>query len=105
MVSLVVVDREGHEHRIETSVGHSLMESIRDADVGELAALCGGCCACATCHVYVAGTDAAMVTPQGEAEDELLSATQSRQPGSRLSCQMLLTEASEGLRVHIAPSE
>ena len=47
-----VIDHEGSPHKIEATVGFSIMEIIRDAGL-DIEAICGGCCACATCHCYV----------------------------------------------------
>ena len=63
MPKLVVVNRAGEEKTIEASAGVSVMEAIRDNGFDELLALCGGCCSCATCHVYVDPAFAALVKP------------------------------------------
>jgi 2Fe-2S ferredoxin len=52
MAEMVVTDRSGKEHRVTGRVGTSLMENLRDADL-DVAAICGGMCSCATCHVYI----------------------------------------------------
>ena len=49
---IFVKDREGNSHKLEAEAGSTIMEIIRDAGL-EIEAACGGCCACATCHVYV----------------------------------------------------
>jgi ferredoxin len=81
------------------------MEAIRDAGIDDMLALCGGCCSCATCHVYVDGPFADKLTPVNEPEDELLSASEHRTPGSRLSCQMTVMPEMDGLAVTLAPQE
>src|SRR3546814_1084488 len=53
MAELIVITREGNELVLEAGDGLSVMEVVRDGGVDELLALCGGCCSCATCHVYV----------------------------------------------------
>jgi len=53
MPQLNVVLRSGETKTIDAIDGHSVMQSIRDSGIDELLALCGGCCSCATCHVYV----------------------------------------------------
>ena len=52
MSKLVVTDREGKPHELDGTVGWSVMEIIRENNL-PIEAACGGCCACATCHVYV----------------------------------------------------
>lgn len=105
MAVLNVVTRDGDEHSIVGETGYSVMEVIRNAGLGELLALCGGCCSCATCHVYVADRDLARLPSIGLDESELLDSSQFRAPSSRLSCQLPFSEALDGLRVTIAPAE
>ncbi len=105
MPKLVVVNRAGEEKEIEASAGVSVMEAIRYNGFDELLALCGGCCSCATCHVYVAGAFADKVTPLSEDENELLDSTDHRTANSRLSCQIEITDALDGLKVTIAPED
>lgn len=104
MVKIHVTGANGVERPIEAPEGGSLMEAIRDNDFDELAALCGGSCACATCHVYVdpEWIDRVGGMPSGD-EDDLLDSSDVRQPNSRLSCQIALDAGLDGLRVTIAP--
>ena len=100
-----VTRRDGSEQAIEAVAGLSLMEVIRDSGNDELLALCGGCCACATCHVVVDADWLAVVgTATGE-ESELLDSSDHRTSASRLSCQLRITPAFDGLRVTIAPED
>ena len=105
MPKLVVVNRAGEEKTVEASAGLSVMEVIRDNGFDELLALCGGCCSCATCHVYVDGAFADKVTPLSEDENDLLDSTDHRTENSRLSCQIEITDALDGLKVTIAPED
>ena len=52
MGTIIVNDRKGNSHKLDAQVGMKVMEIIRDAGL-EIEAACGGCCACATCHVYI----------------------------------------------------
>lgn len=103
MPKLIVVTREGEEREIEGDAGLSVMEVIRDAGIDEILALCGGCCSCATCHVYVDPAFADRLPPISEDEDALLDGAENRRPGSRLSCQIPFTADLDGLAVEIAP--
>ncbi|MFG1192062.1 2Fe-2S iron-sulfur cluster-binding protein [Xanthobacter flavus] len=103
MPRLVVVLRSGAEEQIEGEVGFSVMESIRRAGIDELDAQCGGCCSCATCHVYVDPAFVDQLEPLADAENDLLDCSEHRGATSRLSCQIPLTEGLDGLRVTIAP--
>ena len=105
MPKLVVVSRTGEEKTVDAAEGVSVMEAIRDNGFDELLALCGGCCSCATCHVYVDPAFAGIVAPRGEDEHDLLDSTDHRQDNSRLSCQLQMTGALDGLRVTIAPED
>jgi 2Fe-2S ferredoxin len=105
MPKLIVVNRAGNETAIEAQTGLSVMENIRDAGFDELLALCGGCCSCATCHVHVDEDWAdAVGGPNGD-EDELLESSDHRIERSRLSCQIEMTAALDGLKVTIAPED
>lgn len=102
MITLNIVDRQGLSTPISANTGVSLMEAIRDNGFDQLLALCGGCCSCATCHVYVENGDRSGFS---EDEDDLLDSSSHRQSSSRLSCQIILTDGHEGLTVKIAPEE
>ena len=104
MQILTVVDRGGAEHRIEAEEGLSLMEAIRAAGIGELQAMCGGCCSCATCHVYVGDGPAAAGDPSSD-EDDLLDCSGHRRAASRLACQVPVSAALARLRIEIAPED
>jgi len=105
MPQLVVTTREGEEKTLDVASGHSVMEAIRDAGIDELLALCGGCCSCATCHVYVDPAFASSLPEISEDENDLLDSSDHRTENSRLSCQLLLSETMDGLRVTIAPED
>ena len=105
MSSIIVTTRDGTEHVLEAKDGMSVMEVIREGRIDELLALCGGCCSCATCHVYVADEDRARSGEATPDEDDLLDSSDHKKPSSRLSCQMAFSAALDGLRVTIAPED
>ncbi len=105
MPQLVVTTLEGEKTTIDTVAGLNVMEAIRDAGVDELLALCGGCCSCATCHVYVDPAFAGILPAMSEDENDLLDSSDHRQETSRLSCQLVISEDVDGLRVTIAPED
>ncbi len=102
MPKLIVVNRAGEETTVEAASGLTVMEAIRDNGFDELLALCGGCCSCATCHVHVDPAFAALLPAMSEDENDLLDSSDHRDGTSRLSCQLPLTDALNGLRVTIA---
>lgn len=105
MPDLTVITREGDQKTLEARAGISVMEIIRDAGIDELLALCGGCCSCATCHVYV-DADAYILLPEmSEDENDLLDSSSARTARSRLSCQIPWTDDLAGLVVEIAPED
>ena len=105
MPRLRVIDRDGVELELNAPAGTSLMEPLRDMDDG-VTAICGGMCSCATCHVYV---DESWVpklpAPMSDETDMLRDLSSYRANTSRLSCQIQLVDALDGLRVAIAPEE
>ena len=105
MAKLFVVTREGKEHVIESEDGLSVMEIVRDAGVDELLALCGGCCSCATCHIYVDHAFAGRLPQMTDDENDLLDSSNYRNESSRLSCQINFGPALDGLRITIAPED
>ena len=105
MPKLLVTDRAGVESEIAATAGLSVMENIRDTGFDELLALCGGCCSCATCHVHVDPAFTDMLEPMSEDENDLLDSSDHRNELSRLSCQMQMTEALNGLKVTLAEED
>lgn len=105
MPKLIVVNRSGDEKTIDAREGVSVMEAIRDNGFDELLALCGGCCSCATCHVFVDEDWRSGVGAASGDEDDLLDSSDHRSAESRLSCQIMMTAALDGLRVAIAPED
>jgi ferredoxin, 2Fe-2S len=105
MAAIIVVDRDGVEHRVEGKPGVSIMETLRDLDYGT-PAICGGMCSCATCHIYVdPAWSGRLPAPQGD-EKELLQELAGFKPGtSRLSCQVQFDASLDGLKLGIAPDE
>jgi 2Fe-2S ferredoxin len=103
MPTITVVTREGQGRRLECQSGRSVMEVIHNAGIGEVQALCGGCCSCGTCHVYVGRDFAHRLPPMSEAESDLLDGSGRRRDTSRLSCQIPISDEIDGLEVTIAP--
>lgn len=99
-----VIDRDGIERELEARSGATLMEPLRDMDDG-VAAICGGMCSCATCHVYVDAEWVAKLPAPMSDERDMLGDLISRRENSRLSCQIVLNDALSGMKVSIAPEE
>ena len=105
MSQLIVTTREGQEHVLDGANGASVMETIRDGGIDELLALCGGCLSCATCHVYVDPAFADRLPSMSQDEDDLLDSSSHRRSTSRLSCQIVLDDSLDGLRVTVADED
>lgn len=105
MPKLIVTNRDGETSDIEVEDGLTVMEAIRDNGFDELLALCGGCCSCATCHVYVEDGNKDAMPAMSEDEDDLLESSDHRKDHSRLSCQVPFTAELDGLKVTIAPED
>lgn len=93
---------DGSQRKLDAPAGTSLMRAAVAHGVEGIVAECGGNAACATCHVFVDEPHAALAGPPGDVEDEMLDFTAvERRPTSRLSCQIELTDALDGLVVHL----
>jgi len=101
MTKIIFIGRDGMRHELDGEAGSTVMETAIKAGVPGIEAECGGACACATCHVYVdeAWTQAAGA-PEAMEEDMLDFAYDVR-PTSRLSCQIRVSEALDGLTVTV----
>ena len=104
MIRLNITDRQGEVHEIEGPEGDRLMEVLREYDWG-VAAICGGMCSCGTCHVFVDENWRERFPPRDYDELDLLDMLEFTGEGSRLSCQLRLTEEHDGLSVTLAPEE
>jgi 2Fe-2S ferredoxin len=104
-IAITVENRGGDRITVSGQEGLSVMEVIRDHSGGELLALCGGCCSCATCHVYVDAEWLDRLPPMSADEDDLLDSSDARTERSRLSCQLRCTAGLSGMSVKIAPED
>ena len=104
MPTFTVIGRDGSQSQVQGIIGASLMEALRDGGIDELQAICGGCCSCATCHVFIrqGGEQAEALNDD---EDAMLDGSLYRDAASRLSCQIPVTDALDGLVIEIAPEE
>lgn len=105
MTTIEVTGRDGTLRTISSEPGITLLEAIRSAGIYDLLALCGGCCSCATCHVYIGPSHPELFFPASEDENDLLDGSAHRQAGSRLACQVELADGLDRLAVTIAPED
>ena len=105
MIGMIVSTRDGATVSVPADSGETIMHAMKRAGIDELLALCGGAMACATCHVYVEDRFLKILPPATEDEGDLLDSLESRQPSSRLSCQLTFDPSLDGIAVQIAPEE
>ncbi len=96
-----VTDQDGQEHELEGLDGWRAMEVIRDWGLN-IKAECGGAASCATCHVYVDEAWVDKLAEPSDDEEDLLYTARDRRPNSRLSCQILLSEELDGLKLTLS---
>ena len=102
-MKIIAKDRAGKVHELEGRDGWSVMEILRDGGL-DVAAECGGACACATCHVYVTDGCYDKLPAPSEAEIDMLDMALAVEPGSsRLSCQVICSNETDGIKVTVAP--
>jgi 2Fe-2S ferredoxin len=105
VIKLTIVNRDGSEQEIAAEPGTTLMETIRNAGVDELLALCGGCLSCATCHVFIDPEHGAALPERSQDEHDLLEGSEFFEARSRLSCQVPIGDALDGARIELAPED
>lgn len=105
MVTVHMVDADGNLQTLKVEAGFSLMEAARQNGVEGIVAECGGACSCATCHVYVDEGWQPKIAAPDSTEAAMLEFAEGRQANSRLSCQIRLTEALDGLKVTVAEEQ
>lgn len=104
MPKVVFISSGGDQSVVDATAGDSLMIAATQNGVDGIVAECGGNASCATCHVWVRDEFVSLVGEPGEMEEDLLEmAVTERRPGSRLSCQIAVTEDLDGLTVDIPP--
>jgi 2Fe-2S ferredoxin len=106
MASVTYVEHNGTEHKLEVPNGNSVMQGAVNNAIEGVVAECGGGLACATCHCYVDDVWIDQVDPPSEAEMQMLESTSSeRKRGSRLSCQITVSDRLDGLIVHLPETQ
>lgn len=98
-----VYDRDNNLHVLDAIEGWRVMEIIRDHGL-PIKAECGGCCACATCHVYVDEEWQAKLHNPRDEEVDMLDEAFDVEDNSRLSCQLIFSKELDGLTLHLAPT-
>jgi ferredoxin, 2Fe-2S len=104
MITYILND--GSSRNIDAKAGASVMETAIHNNIPGIDAECGGCCSCATCHVYVEDGFIDRLPAPDDMENDLLDGVASeRQAASRLSCQLIVTPDLDGLVVRVPESQ
>jgi len=105
MPKITFIGSDGSAADVDAKAGHTLMEVAVDNNVRGMVAECGGACACATCHSYIADDWVGRLPAMDDMEDAMLESAMDRRANSRLSCQIEVTAELDGLTVTIADNE
>lgn len=101
MPKLTIIAFDGTPFELDVAEGSTVMENAVKNSVPGIEAECGGACACATCHVYVDEAWAEKVGNPDVMEEDMLDFAYEQKPNSRLSCQIKMTGALDGLVVRV----
>ncbi len=99
MPTITFIAHSGQRHTVQAESGLSLMRAAIDHNVPGIDGDCGGQCACATCHVFIDGHWAALTGSRTQQEDEMLNFAAELRDSSRLACQVMVSDALDGLEV------
>jgi 2Fe-2S ferredoxin len=105
MIRINFIDTHEERHEVEASRAATLMQAAKEHDVPGILAVCGGACACATCHVIIAPEWAGRLPAAADPELQTLEFALNRETNSRLSCQIKVTPDLDGLVVRVASNE
>ena len=105
MAKITYIEFGGKEHVVEVKNGMSVMEGAVKNLIPGIDADCGGACACATCHVYVEKAWLDKLEPMQEMEKTMLDFAEAVESNSRLSCQIKVADALDGLIVRTPKSQ
>ena len=105
MAKIKYIEHDGREHDVEVKAGLSVMEGAIRNNVPGIDADCGGACACATCHVYVDDAWCEATGKPSAMEESMLDFAEEAEPNSRLSCQIRVSDALDGLIVRLPANQ
>ncbi len=102
MAKIIYIEHGGKEHVVDVANGMTVMEGARDNNIPGIEADCGGACACSTCHVYVDAAWVEKLPAKDDMEVDMLDfAFEPDETRSRLTCQVKVTDALDGLVVQM----
>ena len=102
MAKITYIEHNGTEHTVDVKNGMTVMEGARDNNIPGIEADCGGACACSTCLVYVDASWVARLPEKSDMEEDMLDFAWERdEAASRLTCQLKVSDAMDGLIVRM----
>jgi 2Fe-2S ferredoxin len=102
MPRVTFISAAGDSKEITVPAGTTVMAAALQNGIDGIVAECGGVCMCSTCHVFVDENFFNRLPPAQDTEEAVLEiAAEERQPTSRLSCQLKLTDDLDGLIVRL----
>ncbi|MBD8890708.1 2Fe-2S iron-sulfur cluster-binding protein [Roseibium litorale] len=106
MPKLIFIEADGTRTEVDAQIGKSVMETARDGNVAGVVADCGGSLACATCHCYFSEDQMAALPSKSDTEADMLDfANAEVKDGSRLSCQIIVTEDMDGWEIRVPDTQ
>ncbi len=105
MPKVVYITPDEMRHEVDVEAGYSIMEGAINNNIEGIVAECGGACACATCHSYVDQAWVDKIPSMDDMEDSMLDAAFERKDNSRLTCQIEMSDALDGIVIHVADNE
>lgn len=104
MATITFIDQAGTQHVLEGQIGQSIMELAVSNNVPGIQAECGGACACGTCHIYFDPAFAEKVNERDDMEEAMLEYAFEVEDSSRLSCQIKISDALDGIVLRVPVS-
>jgi len=105
MAKILFIDHTGTSREVDAKNGTSIMEAAVQNMIPGIDADCGGACACATCHIYVDESFLGKLKEKDDMEDSMLDFAENVQENSRLSCQILMSDDLDGIKVTTPESQ
>lgn len=105
MTHITFIEHDGKRHEVDADDSSSIMQVALDNMIPGIVGDCGGCCSCGTCHAYIAPDFLDRMAPAAADERDLLEGALDVEPGSRLTCQVRVNAALEGLTIRMPRSQ
>lgn len=105
MALVKYIEHNGAEHEAQVENGATVMQGALDNMIDGIIGECGGCCSCATCHCIVSDEWVEKTGQPNDLENHMLDCISERQPNSRLSCQITISDELDGLVVSLPESQ